>query len=75
MPSDPTHVLREDRDDADALPWWLRRLDKHAEIEHWSKREKLPLPERETQKSAASRSAEHGKLDAKTPRGGLQCFQ
>ncbi len=31
----------EDRDDADALPRWLRKLEKHAEVEQWSKREKL----------------------------------
>ncbi len=31
----------EDRDDGDALPRWLCRHDKHAEIECWSKREKL----------------------------------
>ncbi len=31
----------EDRDDADAMARWLRKLDRHAEIKKWSTRERL----------------------------------
>ena len=36
-----TKMNREDRENSDSFDLWLQKLEKHAELEHWSERQKL----------------------------------